>query len=151
MAKVYDCIIIGGGPSGLAAGNILQSYSIDYLIIEKGNYLYKRNKKCRLIQCRVLEEVVYILTGKFHSFHLDQNYMIQSLYCLKILSSFNQTFQNISINIPKFDESWLNLSKKSEETNVFHNKIYDSLLLSQKIYIILVSFFTIKLGKKKFL
>jgi len=44
MTKVYDCIIIGGGPSGLAAGDLLTKAGIDFLIIDKGDYLYKRNQ-----------------------------------------------------------------------------------------------------------
>src|SRR5674476_5695 len=41
--KIYDVIIIGGGPIGLAAGIEAKKAALDYLIIEKGvlvNSLY---------------------------------------------------------------------------------------------------------------
>lgn len=42
MSKIFDCIIIGGGPSGLAVGSMLaQASDIDFIIIDNGDYLQK--------------------------------------------------------------------------------------------------------------
>ncbi|MBC8062060.1 MAG: thioredoxin-disulfide reductase [Clostridiaceae bacterium] len=38
MKKVYDCIIIGGGPAGLSAGLYAARSKMDTIIIEKENY-----------------------------------------------------------------------------------------------------------------
>ena len=38
MSKVYDCIIIGGGPAGLSAGLYAARSKMDTIIIEKENY-----------------------------------------------------------------------------------------------------------------
>ena len=38
MSKIYDCIIIGGGPAGLSAGLYAARSRMDTLIIEKENY-----------------------------------------------------------------------------------------------------------------
>ena len=36
MSKIYDVIILGAGPAGLAAGLYAGRYRLDTLIIEKG-------------------------------------------------------------------------------------------------------------------
>ena len=36
MEKIYDVLIIGGGPIGLACGVEAQKTGLDYLILEKG-------------------------------------------------------------------------------------------------------------------
>ena len=38
MGKIYDCIIIGGGPAGLSAGLYAARSKMDTIIIEKENY-----------------------------------------------------------------------------------------------------------------
>ena len=38
MSKIYDCIIIGGGPAGLSAGLYAARSKMDTIIIEKENY-----------------------------------------------------------------------------------------------------------------
>ena len=38
MSKVYDCIIIGGGPAGLSAGLYAARSKMDTILIEKENY-----------------------------------------------------------------------------------------------------------------
>ena len=42
--KKFDCIIVGAGPSGIAAAKVLSDNNINYCIIEK--YKFPRNKLC---------------------------------------------------------------------------------------------------------
>ncbi|HRX45739.1 MAG TPA: NAD(P)/FAD-dependent oxidoreductase, partial [Acholeplasmataceae bacterium] len=53
MNKVYDAIIIGGGPAGLMAANALHERNIDYLLLEKNDQLAKKllltgGKRCNI-------------------------------------------------------------------------------------------------------
>ena len=53
MNKVYDAIIIGGGPAGLMAANALHERHIDYLLLEKNDQLAKKllltgGKRCNI-------------------------------------------------------------------------------------------------------
>ena len=53
MNKVYDAIIIGGGPAGLMAANALHDRHIDYLLLEKNDQLAKKllltgGKRCNM-------------------------------------------------------------------------------------------------------
>ena len=43
MIYIYDVVIIGAGPAGLAAGSILQDCGMHYLILEKGKNLPDRD------------------------------------------------------------------------------------------------------------
>lgn len=152
MAKVYDCIIIGGGPSGLAAGNILQKFGINFLIIEKGNYLYKRNKKEPYDIVSGIGGGGLYSDGKVSFFPSGSKlYDLEPTLLKKSYHQLIELFQNISINIPLFDEGWLNLSKNSEQTNVLHNKIYDSILLSQENLYNLGFYLYDQIGKEKVL
>ena len=40
---IYDVIIIGAGPAGLAAGLLLEKEKVQYVILEKGKDLLRRN------------------------------------------------------------------------------------------------------------
>jgi len=42
MSKIYDLIIIGGGPAGLMAANVAQQRNLRYLIIDSNNTLGKK-------------------------------------------------------------------------------------------------------------
>lgn len=57
MAKVYDVIIVGGGPSGIfSAIELTKNNDLDVLLLEKGNDLKERDcpgkgKKC--LKCKL--------------------------------------------------------------------------------------------------
>jgi hypothetical protein len=50
---IYDVIIIGGGPSGLMAANVLQKHKLNYLILEKNDQLAKKLKLTGGKRCNV--------------------------------------------------------------------------------------------------
>ncbi len=131
MAKILDCIIIGGGPAGLAAGNILSKENIDFIVIEKGAYLYQRSPlKPKDIVTGVGGGGLYS-DGKL-SFYPSGS----SLYRLKkefLLDSYNhlsKVLSLFSIQIPEFQQDWESSATETINNDV-HNKKYDSTVLSE--------------------
>ena len=47
MSKIYDLIIIGGGPAGLMAANVAQQRNLRYLIISENILQYRNFKTIR--------------------------------------------------------------------------------------------------------
>lgn len=50
---IYDVIVVGGGPSGLMAANVLQKSSLNYIILEKNDQLAKKLKLTGGKRCNV--------------------------------------------------------------------------------------------------
>jgi len=70
---IYDVIVIGGGPAGLMACNILQLNQINYLLLEKNEKLGKKllisgGKRCNVTNNLSIEEFITSLTFKHKRF-----------------------------------------------------------------------------------
>ncbi|OFX89936.1 MAG: hypothetical protein A2W99_08770 [Bacteroidetes bacterium GWF2_33_16] len=152
MNKIFDCIIIGGGPSGLAAGNILAKSGIDFLVIDKGDYLYNRNQDTP-------EDIVagvggggLYSDGKVSFFPSGSNlYNLEPLLVIKSYQLLNELFQNFSIDIPEFNNDWLNNKLESNNNQQIQNKQYESNVLSQ-VDLYKIGFYLYdQIGKDKFL
>jgi len=152
MNKIFDCIIIGGGPSGLAAGNILANAGIDFLVIEKGDYLYKRSQN-------VPEDIVTGIgggglysDGKVSFFPSGSNiYKLEPVLLKRSYQLLLELFQNFSIDIPQFDFEWLSEKFDSESNKPFENKLYESNILSQLDLYKIGFYLYDQIGKDKFL
>ncbi|MBU1020782.1 MAG: aminoacetone oxidase family FAD-binding enzyme [Firmicutes bacterium] len=70
---IYDCIVIGGGPSGLMACNVLEKHHINYLLLEKNDTLGKKlllsgGKRCNVTNNLPVEEFINATTLKHKRF-----------------------------------------------------------------------------------
>ncbi len=129
MNKVYDCIIIGGGPSGLAAANIFSKSSLDYKIIEQGDYLYKRNRNNPSDIVSGVGGGGLYSDGKLSFSPSGTNlYKLDSQLLEKSYNFLVELLDNLSINIPSLKE----LKKHEVDTNsdCLVNKEYKSIVLS---------------------
>ncbi|MBI3232760.1 MAG: FAD-dependent monooxygenase, partial [Bacteroidetes bacterium] len=109
MNKVFDCIVIGGGPSGLAAGNLLAKAGIDFLVIDKGDYLYKRNQEIPKDIVTGIGGGGLYSDGKISFFPSGSNlYNLEPELLKKSYQQLVELFQNFAIEIPRFDSDWLN-------------------------------------------
>lgn len=70
---IYDAIIIGGGPSGLMAANVLEKHKIKYLILEKNDQLARKllltgGKRCNVTNNLSVSEFIEALNMKHKRF-----------------------------------------------------------------------------------
>jgi len=65
MSKVYDVIIVGAGPGGVAAAVRAQEKGLDYLVIEKGSEVFKGLKERYPSEKTVYPTVPKGMDGKF--------------------------------------------------------------------------------------
>jgi len=70
---IYDAIVIGGGPSGLMAANILEQNKINYLLLEKNDKVGKKllltgGKRCNITNALSKEDFIQSLTFKHKRF-----------------------------------------------------------------------------------
>ena len=70
---IYDVIVIGGGPAGLMACNILQKNQIHYLLLEKNERLGKKllisgGKRCNVTNNLSVDDFITSLTFKHKRF-----------------------------------------------------------------------------------
>jgi uncharacterized FAD-dependent dehydrogenase len=152
MTKVFDCIIIGGGPSGLAAGNILAKTGIDFLIIDKGDYLYKRNQNTPKDIVTGIGGGGLYSDGKVSFFPSGSNlYSLKPELLKKSYQNLTELFQNFSIEIPSFDSQWLNQKYVSGNNHPVQNKDYESKVLSQDDLYKVGFYLYDQIGKEKFL
>jgi len=70
---IYDVIIIGGGPAGLMAANVLESHHINYLLIEKNERVGKKilltgGKRCNVTNHLLVPDFIDALHMKHKRF-----------------------------------------------------------------------------------
>ncbi|HOI85242.1 MAG TPA: aminoacetone oxidase family FAD-binding enzyme [Acholeplasmataceae bacterium] len=70
---IYDAIIIGGGPSGLMAANVLENNHLSYLLLEKNDQLAKKllltgGKRCNVTNNLQVHEFIESLNMKHRRF-----------------------------------------------------------------------------------
>ncbi|MBN2604655.1 MAG: aminoacetone oxidase family FAD-binding enzyme, partial [Bacilli bacterium] len=70
---IYDCIVVGGGPSGLMACNVLEQHHINYLLLEKNDSLGKKlllsgGKRCNVTNNLMVEDFINATTLKHKRF-----------------------------------------------------------------------------------
>lgn len=151
MDKIFDCIIIGSGPSGLTAANILSKYNVDFMIIDKGVQLYKRNRnKPSDIVSGIGGGGLYS-DGKISFYPSGSNlYKLSSNRLEKSYNKLSEIFGNLSIEIPPFKKEWTEVLKKSDN-KTSSQKDYESKVLSQDELYNLGFYLYDQIGKEKFL
>ncbi len=70
---IYDAIVVGGGPAGLMASNMLQSQKINYLLLEKNERVGKKilltgGKRCNVTNNLSVDQFIQSLNMKHKRF-----------------------------------------------------------------------------------
>ncbi|OFX61843.1 MAG: hypothetical protein A2046_07405 [Bacteroidetes bacterium GWA2_30_7] len=152
MTQVYDCIIIGGGPSGLTAGNILAKSNLHFLVIEKGEMLYNRQQsRAKDIVSGIGGGGLYS-DGKISFYPSGSNlYKLKTELLLKAYQKLVDFFSGLNITIQPFDLNWVSVTEAIEELNGLKIKNYISTVLSQEeLYKVGFSLYD-QIGKDRFL
>ncbi len=151
MAKILDCIIIGAGPSGLTAGNILARENIDFLIIDRGDYLYNRNPSVPKDIVTGIGGGGLYSDGKISFFPSGSKlYSLKSDLLKESYEELRKVLSNFSIHTPDFKSDWLASQNDSNKEGV-HNKHYDSVVLSDSELSNLGFYLYDQIGKERFL
>ncbi|OJW83942.1 MAG: hypothetical protein BGO69_09430 [Bacteroidetes bacterium 46-16] len=157
MSKVLDCVIIGAGPSGLSAANILAKENIDFIIIEKGDYLYNRNPQIPKDIVSGIGGGGLYSDGKISFYPSGSKlYQLKSELLLQSYLELEKILNHFSIAIPAFDENWLLTTSAAETFTIkdnqrIHNKQYNSVVLSDSQLSNLGFYLYDQIGRSKFL
>lgn len=139
MLYIYDAVVIGAGPAGLAAGMVLKDNGMQYLILEKGKDLIERDVRtpgdissgvggCGLFSDGKLSFAPSAsnLWTKLRKQELEKSY--EDLW--KVMNQFG-------INLLLWEDEWTVLSKKGESSL----KKYHSIVMNNFVRIRLLNFF----------
>lgn len=152
MTKIFDCIVIGGGPSGLAVGNTLAKSGVDFLVIDKGDYLYKRKPTVPKDIVTGIGGGGLYSDGKVSFFPSGSNlYNLESKLLEKSYEKLVDLFKIFSIDIPAFDIKWISNKFNLESNTIVQNKQYESIILSQDDLYKIGFFLYDQIGKDRFL
>ena len=152
MSKVYDCIIIGGGPSGLIAGNVIAQVNSNFLIIEKGDYLYNRDP---VFPTNIVSGICgggLFSDGKISFFPSGSNlYKLDDSLLKKAYHFLNDMFSSFNVNIPEYDEMWAQNTHDYKKSCNINQKEYQSIVLTQDQLYKLGFYLYDQIGKDRFL
>lgn len=152
MNRIYDCVIIGAGPSGLAAANVLSAAKSDFLVIDKGDYLYKRSQNIPKDIVTGIGGGGLYSDGKVSFFPSGSNlYKLKPDLLIRSYQTLAELFQNFKIQIPAFDANWLNQPTNTAAATPIHNKHYHSIVLNQEQLYNTGFYLYDQIGKGKFL
>jgi uncharacterized FAD-dependent dehydrogenase len=126
MLHIYDVIIIGGGPAGLAAGVVLKSIEKDYLILEKGKDLINRDSNNPLDVSSGIGGCGLFSDGKL-SFPPSASYLWTHFNVKKLKSAYlylSSILGELGQELENWSDKWC------EMTNNNINKNYNSIVLN---------------------
>lgn len=105
---IYDVIIIGAGPAGLAAGLLLEKEKVQYVILEKGKDLLRRNVRNPEDVASGIGGSGLFSDGKL-SFPPSASEMWGKLDGRELKAAYlflKQTLDGLGIIIPDWEEQW---------------------------------------------
>lgn len=140
MLYIYDVLVIGGGPAGLAAGVVLKNASKNYLILEKGKDIIERNANDSADISSGIGGCGLFSDGKL-SFFPSASYLWTHLDRSKLEKSYMillDMFRNLGINIPEWDTRWISYDNNKITDNC---KNYASIVLSSFMRSRILNFF----------
>ena len=125
--KVYDCVIVGAGPSGLTAANLLTKTTTNYLIIEKGKTLFNRDTKSPKDIVTGIGGGGLFSDGKVSFYPSGTNlYKLNPDLLIPAYKELQNLFANFDITIPEFNPDWLEVPKVLNDNGIIQKK-YDLL------------------------
>jgi len=143
---IYDAIIIGGGPAGLMASNVLENNHINYLLLEKNERVGKKllisgGKRCNVTNNLTIENFIGSLNFKHRKF------LYHALKCFgsnEIIEFFRGHQLNLVLeeNLKYFPETQMSssvLDSLLEDIKPQHIKLHSSvkkIQLEKNIYTI---------------
>ena len=134
MDKVFDVIIIGAGPSGLAAANSCRQKGLDFLVLEMGANLFERSYDNPIDVVKGVGGAGLFSDGKLSYYPSGHN--LYTLSHLDVIGQGYDWFHNIASEIiidrPKFPDFHDYYIKESEKylSGPFFEKNYTSICLS---------------------
>lgn len=138
MLFIYDTIIIGGGPAGLAAGVALRAKSKSYLILEKGKDLIKRNSNNAVDVSSGVGGCGLFSDGKL-SFSPSASNLWTKLNKNKLKNAYQQLsaiLLELGLSFEEWDDDWTRI-----ERNISGNKNYNSIVLNNFMRSRILNFF----------
>ena len=125
---VYDVIIIGAGPSGLAAGYSLLKKGINFIIIEKGKKHTERNRNLAFDVSYGFGGGGLFSDGKF-SYPPSASQLWTNLNPVILKKAYNYTqdlFSEVNISLDNWDKQWI------ENVEFTNEKEYKSIKINEK-------------------
>ncbi|MFA6150514.1 MAG: hypothetical protein WC716_04270 [Chitinophagaceae bacterium] len=151
MGKILDCLIIGAGPAGLAAGKLLSQSNTDFLIIDNGDYLYNRNPQIPKDIVTGIGGGGLYSDGKISFYPSGSSlYKLNSDILKDAYIDLQNNLSQFSIKIPDFNPEWQTIKKETDEENITL-KEYQSIVLSERELSNLAFFLYDQIGKDRFL
>ncbi|NLJ70217.1 MAG: FAD-binding protein [Clostridiaceae bacterium] len=138
MLHIYDTIIIGGGPAGLAAGAALSTKGKRYLILEKGKDLIERNSNNAVDVSSGVGGCGLFSDGKL-SFAPSASNLWTKLNENKLKIAYQQLsaiLVELGLSFEQWDDNWTRI-----KNNVSGNKNYNSIVLNNFMRSRILNFF----------
>ncbi len=151
MAKILDCLIVGAGPSGLTAGCVLAKENIDFLIVDRGEYLYERKSEIPLDIVTGIGGGGLYSDGKLSFFPSGSKlYNLNPVLLEESYNNLRSILEIFSVKIPSFNKQWLEPQSEAFSEELY-NKNYESVVLSESVLSNLGFYLYDQIGKEKFL
>jgi len=138
MLYIYDTIIIGGGPAGLAAGVSLSTMGKSYLILEKGKDLIERNSNNAVDISSGVGGCGLFSDGKL-SFSPSASNLWTQLDENKLKTAYQQLSSiliELGLSLEEWDDDWTRI-----KSNISGDKNYNSIVLNNFMRSRILNFF----------
>ncbi|MCB0263643.1 MAG: FAD-dependent oxidoreductase [Calditrichaeota bacterium] len=128
--NIYDAVIVGAGPAGLAAAFYLRKKGLKVHVIEKGRVFYKRNKSNPYDVASGIGGSGLFSDGKFSFFPSASNFwLLESSDKIRLAyENYSDLLRSIDLEIPIFNSRWTeNKPDNDRKAGVTREKSFESL------------------------